>query len=281
MRIVFVTDLHGWRRGYERLLEHARACDADAIVNGGDMLISGKDLVTVQRQFLDEVIAPFLRQCARHGIAHYGMFGNEDLALHWPRWKACLEDCRGAFDLTEQWRELEAGLWMRGCNFVPDFPYRIKDFAVRDDAGVARPAQREAPIRSSGDGIEPIADLERYFAERPTLREKLEQFGADCPNPARSIAVIHAPPIDTGLGVLPEAGEVGSVAVRAWLEKHQPLLALHGHIHESPDVTGRCDHQLGRTWCHQPGQRAPQALTVSQIDIDADDVRIERKVLDV
>ncbi|MFW6060220.1 MAG: metallophosphoesterase family protein [Phycisphaeraceae bacterium] len=281
MRIIYVTDLHGWQRGYERVLEHAVECEAAAIVNGGDMLPKVKDAVPAQRRFLDQFMAPFLGRCAWRGIAHYGMFGNEDLLLHWPRWKAYVDACECAFDLTDRWHAIEGGLWMRGCGFVPDFPYRIKDLALRDDEGVPRPEQREPPVRSAADDIEPIDDLERYFAERPTLREELEKFGADCPDQSRAIAVIHAPPIDTGLGVLPKEGDVGSVAVRDWIEHHQPMLALHGHIHESPDVTGCCTHQLGRTTCHQPGQRGPAALSLSEIEITEKDVHLERRVLDV
>ena len=41
---------------------------------------------------------------------------------------------------------------------------------------------------------------------------------------------------------------VGSIAVRAAIEKYQPLLGLHGHIHES-----RSAQKIGRTLCINPG----------------------------
>jgi Icc-related predicted phosphoesterase len=37
-------------------------------------------------------------------------------------------------------------------------------------------------------------------------------------------------------------GPVGSTAVRAAIEEHQPLLSLHGHIHESGGAV-----RIGRT----------------------------------
>ena len=40
----------------------------------------------------------------------------------------------------------------------------------------------------------------------------------------------------------------GSTAVRASIEKHQPLVGLHGHIHESKGFV-----TLGRTLCLNPG----------------------------
>ena len=41
---------------------------------------------------------------------------------------------------------------------------------------------------------------------------------------------------------------VGSTAVRSVIERHQPLLGLHGHIHEA-----RGAKTIGRTVCLNPG----------------------------
>ena len=75
----------------------------------------------------------------------------------------------------------------------------------------------------------------------------------------------HAPPYDTEIDLGPavrpdltvekEAGDVkrvpiGSTAVRAAIERYQPILALHGHVHESPGSA-----RLGRTLCLNPGSR--------------------------
>ncbi|MDP3105392.1 MAG: hypothetical protein Q8M95_12400 [Candidatus Methanoperedens sp.] len=43
-------------------------------------------------------------------------------------------------------------------------------------------------------------------------------------------------------------------AIYNFLKKYQPKLSLHGHIHESPEITGRWYAKLGRTTCIQPGQ---------------------------
>jgi Icc-related predicted phosphoesterase len=62
------------------------------------------------------------------------------------------------------------------------------------------------------------------------------------------------PPSRLGLDKCYDGGEVGSKAIYNFLEKYQPKLSLHGHIHESPEVTGRWYGKLGRTICIQPGQ---------------------------
>lgn len=75
---------------------------------------------------------------------------------------------------------------------------------------------------------------------------------------------IHVPPHNTGLDTGPDIDPhtweqkatmgqghtrpVGSHAVRDAIEEHQPLLSLHGHIHES-----RGSFRLGRTLCINPG----------------------------
>jgi Icc-related predicted phosphoesterase len=41
---------------------------------------------------------------------------------------------------------------------------------------------------------------------------------------------------------------VGSTAVRELIERYQPMLALHGHVHESPGAV-----HIGRTLCINPG----------------------------
>jgi len=40
---------------------------------------------------------------------------------------------------------------------------------------------------------------------------------------------------------------VGSIAVRRFIESRQPLLTLHGHIHESARITGYWKERIGRT----------------------------------
>ncbi len=72
-------------------------------------------------------------------------------------------------------------------------------------------------------------------------------------NPGKSVFVFHAPPFNTRLDMLYNGSHAGSRAVRGFIEKHQPLLTLHGHIHESPVVSGDFRDRIGRTLCINPG----------------------------
>jgi len=88
-----------------------------------------------------------------------------------------------------------------------------------------------------------------------------------------SIFNFHDPPVDSTLDTCPmldwttdppaqivKAGQVvmhgaGSHSVRAAIEKYQPMLGLHGHIHESAGVA-----KIGRTVCVNPGSEYGEGL---------------------
>ena len=81
------------------------------------------------------------------------------------------------------------------------------------------------------------------------LTRKLDEIAGMIQKPERTIAVLHVPPFSSGLDTCPDldknlkiitqGGQVvmksaGSPAVKTFIEKVQPMLSLHGHIHESP-----------------------------------------------
>ena len=279
-RFLYVTDLHGWREGYEALLRFAIANGLSTIVNGGDMLPKGGGILKEQKRFIRIHLRDFLTRCQDAGVTYYAMFGNDDLASRLPYWREILSEHPDAFDLTDGWHELPDGHPIRGVNYVPDAPFGLKDWMVLDSPGWQRPFQTCRAIVSGPNGFEEIEDVERFFAERPALSGILSEVSADAVDMGRAILVAHAPPAGTGMGILGgllRGKDVGSEAVRTWSERNQPMLTLHGHIHESPDVSGVHTTRIGRTVCHQPGQKAPLALTASIVEIHRDAVSIERR----
>lgn len=98
------------------------------------------------------------------------------------------------------------------------------------------------------------------------LGRMIEALLAKAPNLSHCIFNFHDPPIDSSLDICPmldwntdppsqivKGGQLvmfgaGSASVRHAIETHQPLLGLHGHIHESPGAV-----KLGRTLCINPG----------------------------
>jgi len=75
---------------------------------------------------------------------------------------------------------------------------------------------------------------------------------------SKAIFLFHSPPYQT---LLDRAGldgkmidhvpmdlNVGSIAIKRFIEERQPLLTLHGHIHESTRLTGFWQQQIGNTY---------------------------------
>ena len=96
---------------------------------------------------------------------------------------------------------------------------------------------------------------------------------------------LHCPPYNTLIDVAPELDEtlkpkvsggsgvsmvhVGSTAVRQAIEKNQPLLGIHGHIHESRGFA-----KIGRTLCINPGSDYGQGiLRAAVINLDEKGVK--------
>jgi uncharacterized protein len=111
------------------------------------------------------------------------------------------------------------------------------------------------------------------------LGEMIDALAERVPDMSRAIFNLHVPPYDSDLDIAPQLDEtftpvfkggkpvlipVGSTAVRAAIERYQPLLGIHGHIHESKAMA-----RIGRTVCVNPGS------TYSTGQIDGALIRIE------
>jgi Icc-related predicted phosphoesterase len=72
-------------------------------------------------------------------------------------------------------------------------------------------------------------------------------------NARRTVYVFHTPPYKTNLDLTYDGEHVGSIAVRQFIEKFQPYLTLHGHIHETVKRSGNYREQIGDTFCLTAG----------------------------
>ncbi|MEM4649527.1 MAG: hypothetical protein QXP78_02535, partial [Candidatus Bathyarchaeia archaeon] len=118
------------------------------------------------------------------------------------------------------------------------------------------------------------------------LKKKIEEMISKVNNLKNCIFNLHAPPYGSGLDEAPQLDEnlkpiyggqvltpVGSKAVKEAIEKHQPLLGLHGHIHEGKGVS-----HIGRTLCINPGSSYEEGTLLGTV-IDLDKGKIVRYML--
>jgi hypothetical protein len=151
-----------------------------------------------------------------------------------------------------------------GMNWVVDYPFRLKDRCRMDTEDYVFQKQLGTSIISTPTGWQEIKDWFGYAKSLPTIEKEMKSLIK--PNDMRkAIYVIHMPPAKLGLDECVNGMKVGSKAIYNFLLKHQPLISLHGHIHESPEMSGRWQAILNNTLCIQPGQLIP--LTYAIIDL--------------
>ena len=101
--------------------------------------------------------------------------------------------------------------------------------------------------------------------------------------------MIDVPPHDSGLDTAPLLdanlrptvsagnvlrGPVGSIAVRKLIETYQPLLAIHGHIHESGG-----ERKIGTTLCINPGSEANHGILRGYlVDVGKKGIELSQRV---
>jgi len=91
-----------------------------------------------------------------------------------------------------------------------------------------------------------------------TIKDDLEKLSAD-ENLSNAVFLFHSPPYETNLDRVGNDGKyyehvpldlyAGSIAIKKFIEKKQPLVTLHGHIHESTRLTGKWKDRIGKTYC--------------------------------
>jgi len=271
LRCLFASDLHGSAGRYASLFEAVERDRPAALFLGGDLLPSWGGLAGTtpeDAEFLEGFLAPALeglrRRMGREYPRVFAIFGNDD-----PR---CEETA--AFELQER------GLWVYahdrrvqlesytvfGYAYVPPTPFRLKDWERYDvsrytDPGCVSPEEGWLTVE--------VPERERRYA---TIAEDLERLAGDLPM-ERAVWLCHTPPYRTALDRAaldavrvehaPADVHVGSIALRRFLERRQPLVSLHGHVHESARLTGAWADRLGRTHLFSAAHDGPELALVS------------------
>ncbi len=116
------------------------------------------------------------------------------------------------------------------------------------------------------------------------LAAKIHALTSNVKNFGQSIFLLHDPPIGTTLDVAPKLSadmapsatdeiHVGSKAVLNAIQEYQPLLSVHGHIHESKGII-----EIGRTICINPGSEYAQGILRGAI-VDIANGKVKTRML--
>ncbi len=267
MQCVFVSDLHGKTERFRTLFRIMRTEAPAAVFIGGDLLPSFGWASGSQGDFITGTFAAGLAEVRKTlGDSYPPVFvilGNDDLRTA----EAILqgqENGRLWHYIHEQNRDWQ-GFRIFGYSCVPPTPFLLKDWERYDvsryvDPGCISPEEGRRSVAVSPDRI-------RYG----TIRGDLARLAGHGDH-GSSIFLFHAPPYRTLLDRadldghmvdhVPLDVHVGSIAVRRFIEEHQPRLTLHGHIHESTRLTGAWMDTLGHTVAVNAAHDGPELAVV-------------------
>lgn len=260
----FVSDLHGHHDRYCKLFNLLRREPPDALFLGGDLLPHG---LAGQGNFLNDFLVRELADLKMALSDAYPevfiILGNDD--GRWPE-PAVIEAAeQKIWHYTPndklRWREFS----VYGYAYVPPTPFRLKDW---DRYDVSRFVDLGCLPPEDGFYSVPLPEHEKRYR---TIQKDLEQLtGAE--DLSQAIFLFHTPPHQTNLDCIdsrartiegiPIDMHAGSVAVKRLIEMRQPLVTLHGHIHESARITGLWKERIGRTCALSAAHDGPELALV-------------------
>lgn len=273
VEVLYASDLHGEIHLYDQLLRLAQLSSVQIIALGGDLFPSFppskryEDMIPNQRTFIDQFFIPFFKRILKTSdVKHLFLIpGNWDLAYPY----LFKEERGGLVDLDRKIYRLVNGYEIVGYPFVPPTPFRPKDYEKMDNDQSPWPPQKHPSyIRASyqGEGLSTI-DPHLYLRSQRTIEEELNYL----PKPQslkKAIYMMHSPPFGTRLDLIQGRKSAGSRSIKAFIEKNQPFLTLHGHIHESAQLSGSYVDRIGETLAINPGQLISMNLQAVTFEIE-------------
>jgi len=257
-KILYTADLHGNIVFYKKLIEKAAEEQIKAVVIGGDLCPRGgntlQEGIDFQKQFLKDTFVPELNKLKKDVFI---IMGNDDFRIN----EKILQQQNNNIKYIHNKRENIFTKNIVGYSFVNPTPFRLKDWEKSEDDKNEKPKQ--------------IFDEEIRTVEKEegTMEEDLKNF-KKLSNPKKTIYVMHAPPFDTKLDIIHDKNHVGSKAIRNFIEKEQPYLTLHGHIHESPKMSGSWIDHIGKTICINVGSSYPE-MKLNSVIIDLENLDVK------
>lgn len=166
-----------------------------------------------------------------------------------------------------------------GMPYVPDYPFGYKFWChpeFKNCPKISLYTFCEPLILDENNNMKEIQNFSQWFSNRISIDEMLNNLASKIKNMKKSIWLIHAPPSGAGLDICASGDKVGSQAVLKFIEDYQPMLCIHGHIHESPEYNGhKWNQQIMDTLCVQGGQLGYQ-LYYSVLDIEDGKINSKR-----
>lgn len=293
IRIFFASDIHGSDLCFKKFINAADAYKCDVIILGGD--ITGKFIIPIfdkggsyEFRIGNETYSVNGKDELEKYLYRIRASGSYPFITSKEEWQnlinerekmdeifnnLIIESIQGWIEFAE--RKL-VGKRVK-CLIMPgnDDSYVI-DPVLNSSEVVINPNEKIIQI---SDRLEVLSlgysNITPWRCPRDIPEEEIESKMASLVNRvdagAEVIYNIHVPPFNSGIDYAPELDNdlrpkvgpggqllmapVGSLAVRKFIETYQPLLGLHGHVHE-----GRGFSRIGKTMCFNPGSEYHEGI---------------------
>ena len=295
-KLFFATDIHGSDICWIKFLNAGKFYEADVLILGGDM--TGKAVVPVVHQggstykttlleqdFIttnDAELQDMIKRVRSRGYYPYLTTPDEISELEKNPEQVDHIFKQEVLKIVQQWMDL-ADKKLDGTDLKVYCSPGNDDMDEVDE--IVRSSRRVQLVEGLVTALDPHHEMitsgwsnrtpwdTHREEDEDQLAVRYEAMASKLKDPRNAVFNIHVPPHKSGLDEAPEldkdlrpvlAGQslkpVGSTALRAAIEKYQPLLSLHGHIHE-----GRGATRIGKTLCINPGSMYEQGTLLGAI----------------
>jgi Icc-related predicted phosphoesterase len=291
MRLFFATDVHGSEICWKKFINAGKFYEVDMLILGGDM--TGKAIVPIiaqgggrykvtlleQETILEnqEQVNQMVQTIQNRGYYPYVTNPEEVVEISSTPGRSDELFLEQVIQTLQRWIEYADQKLADSrikCFVCPgnDDVFEVDDViktskSVDMAEGKVIPLDKHHEMVSTGWSNPTPWDTHREEPDDALLK-RIEAITAHLHDPSNAVFSLHAPPYGSGLDEAPEltkdmrlayAGQslisVGSHAVLKVIEKYQPLLGLHGHIHE-----GKGTRKIKRTLCINPGSMYEQGI---------------------
>ena len=244
MKCLFVSDLHGNKYKINSLFKIIKEEQPDGVFIGGDIFPNSYsiDITSFFYEF-------YIKKIKELKSNFFTILGNDDPKIFENLLIQAEKDNLIYYVNNKSVRFFD--LFVAGYSYIPPTPFILKDWERYDisryiDPGAISPEEGKRTIE---------VDLkkERFL----TIAEDLQELSKKS-DPKKTIYLFHSPPYKTNLDRAELDNKkvdhvqldvnVGSIAIKHFIENMKPLLTLHGHVHESSRLTGLWKEKIGKTY---------------------------------
>jgi len=261
LKCLFVTDLHGDKRKFDKLVKIIKKEKPQGVFIGGDVLPNQFKIKKNMDEFIEKNILD--KFTLFNKIKFFIILGNDDPRIFETHFIDA-EKRKLIYYMSNKTVKFD-NYFVTGYSYIPPSPFQLKDWEKYDvsrfnDVGAISPEEGYRTVKIPIDEI-------RYS----TISEDLEKLTHNSPVD-KTIFLFHCPPYKTKLDRAALDGKkvdhapidvhVGSIAIKRFIEKKQPFLTLHGHVHETVSLTGKWMEKIRNTYCFSASHNGDELAVI-------------------